>query len=78
MWSQPNKPPFPKKGCYIQNKQGTAGFSIVEDTVTAWGGTVNLRGETVNIDGELYINKKAYKSHAHNAPYGGGTTSGVL
>lgn len=77
VWNQTSKPPFPDKGCYIQNKKGTAGFSIVDDVVTVYGGTVNLQGKTVNVEGQLIINKQPYLSHTHYAPDGGGSTSGV-
>lgn len=62
VWSQPNKPAFPKEGCYLQNKKGTAGVSIV--------------GETVNVFGSVLINGSPYASHRHSGVESGGSNTG--
>ena len=61
-WSQQNKPKLPSSGVSLQNDEGTAGISIV--------------GETVNIFGTVKINGESYDSHRHSGVTSGSSRTG--
>lgn len=63
-WSQQNKPDLPEDGVCLQNDEGTAGISIIDNVV--------------NIFGTVKINGKSYSSHKHSGvETGSGKTGGV-
>lgn len=63
-WSQQNKPDLPDEGVCLQNDEGTAGISIIDNVV--------------NIFGTVKINGKSFSSHKHSGvTTGSGNTGGV-
>jgi hypothetical protein len=64
-WSQPRRiSNYSASAAQLRNDAGTV--------------RVEVSNAGVAITGALTINGQAYQSHAHTAPYSGGTTSGVI